>query len=165
MSNSNCENVTSCDGCDGCRGCDGCYLSYGLKNCIAVYKSIFCANLQGEKFKLFNKSISESRWEEIFYKLNVYYAKQTNAFELYAKNGNDWFSINPSELTYKDWEDSWSDMLKELIDYVSSLPEFDADIFQEITGIDVSKKQDTITIDGKEMSLSALKKAIAEHEG
>lgn len=91
---------------------------------------------------LFNKQVNEERIDEVMEKLrsisNYWYPKQTNAFELYLKNGSQWDKVPVSELTCKDWYDSWLDMPKEAIAYLQSLPEFDAAIFKEITGLDAS---------------------------
>jgi hypothetical protein len=44
-------------------------------------------------------------------------------------------------------DEAWYGMPKELLEYIKSLPEFDAEIFFEITGIRVNKKKITIKID------------------
>ena len=76
-------------------------------------------------------------------KCNDWYPKQTNAFELYVQANSDWKKINVSNLTYKNnWHETWKDMPKAAIDFLKELPEFDAQIFKEITGIDVTKKED-----------------------
>ena len=67
-----------------------------------------------------------------------FYPKQTNAFDLYAACGEEWAKIKTSELTYKDWNVSWEDCPKEMIAYLQSVPEFDAALFEDITGIKVS---------------------------
>lgn len=142
MSNSNNTNCTPCYGCYGCYGCDGCYgcyYSFGLSNCKATYKALFSKDLFGDKYKLFNKDISESRFDEVMNKIQSFsfYPKQTNAFELYVQNGNDWSKIDTSKLSRKDWNDSWEDCPKDLVSYISSLPEFDAKLFKDITGLEI----------------------------
>ena len=95
---------------------------------------------------LFNVQKTEKEIDILKNKLyelqNGWYPKQTNAFELYFQNGNDWSKIDPQKLTCKNWDISWVDMPKAAIDYLKSLPEFDADIFKKITGIDVRKDKD-----------------------
>ncbi len=92
---------------------------------------------------LFNKQVDESRFNEVFNKLQSFnwYPKQTNAFELYIKNGSEWSKVPTSELTYKAWDASWQEIPKEMIEYFSSLPEFDAAIFKEITGLDAANNE------------------------
>jgi len=154
MSDTSCENCNLCYGCEdcgGCEGCGGCYSLLGGKNCKAVSRSIFTLNVKGDKFLIFRTKVSEYRFEEINSKiyslLNGWRPNQTNAFELYMKAGNEWNKINLFELTYKNWNDSWLDMPKVAIDYIKSLPEFIAEDFKEITGLDVSKE------DGKKKEL------------
>lgn len=81
--------------------------------------------------------MSEPRIDEVMNKLQSFsfYPKQTNAFDLYAACGEEWAKINLAELTYKDWNVSWEDCPKEMLSYLQSLPEFDAALFKEITGI------------------------------
>ena len=44
--------------------------------------------------------------------------------------------------TYKEaWELAWKEMTEEIKDKFLNLPNFDADIFEEITGIEVGKKE------------------------
>ena len=87
---------------------------------------------------LFNKRVDESRINEVTEKLEAFswYPKQTNAFKLYLKNGSDWSKIPTSQLGYNGWYNSWLDMPKEAITYLQSLPEFDATLFKEISGLD-----------------------------
>lgn len=48
----------------------------------------------------------------------------------------------------------WRKTTKENKKKIMNLPNFDADIFKEITGIDVEKKTKTIVIDNKEIEIS-----------
>ena len=140
-----CYGCYGCRGCYGCDGCDGCYYSFGLRNCKATFKSLFCTDLFGDKYKLFNKDSNESRIEEIQNRLRSFnwYPKQTNAFELYVQNGNQWSKIDTSKLGTKDWSDSWEDCPEEMVSYLRSLPEFDAKLFEAITGIKVKDDSET----------------------
>jgi len=76
-----------------------------------------------------------------------WYPKQTNAFELYTQCGNEWSKINTSDLTYKDWDKSWKDMPTEMVEYLQSLPEFNADLFKEIIGLDINIKVEELTME------------------
>lgn len=108
---------------------------------------------------LFNKQVTEERIDEVKSKFrevaNYWYPKQTNAFELYLKNGSDWSKVPVQDLVRKSWADSWKDMPQVGIDYLASLPEFDEKIFKEITGIEIkslpalSGKIVKVEIDGK----------------
>lgn len=58
----------------------------------------------------------------------------TNAYELYAANGQDWSSTPAPKIQGMDRGYAYADMPQELVDYIKSLPEFDAAIWYEITG-------------------------------
>jgi hypothetical protein len=55
---------------------------------------------------------------------------------------------------------AWSKADQETKDRFLNLPNFDADIFFEITGIEVEGKEEKITIEGVEYTLSEIKKAL-----
>jgi len=111
--------------------------------CAALYKSLFCQDQIGGKFLLFNKQSTKERVNEVRSKLNELWGEwlpyQTNGFELYGKSGNDWSKVNISEMQRVDWYASWKGMPKESITYLASLPEFDAKLFKEITGLDADR--------------------------
>ena len=68
-------------------------------------------------------------------KLNGWRPTFTNIKALYLANGSDW-KLTPIQNTQAlSKEEAWADMPKEAIDYVRSLPEFDAAMLEEITGI------------------------------
>lgn len=61
--------------------------------------------------------------------------KQLN--ELYDESGKEWSKTPIPLVKEKSKKDAWKDMPIEAINYLKSLPEFDAEIFKEITGIEV----------------------------
>lgn len=95
---------------------------------------------------LFNKQSTEERVNEIKQKYidlcHDWQPRQTNGYQLYKDAGNDWTKVDISKFKTVDWYSSWKDMPQKAIDYLVSLPEFDAGIFKEITGLDVTKKPD-----------------------
>ena len=126
-------------------GCD----IYGGENCMGSYDIMFCRNCQGcksciccldytGKNAVFNQQVSEQRVNEI--KNNIrqlagdWFPKFTNAYELYNANGQDWPSTPAPKIAAKDRTYAYADMPQELVDYIKSLPEFDANIWYEITG-------------------------------
>jgi len=145
--------------------------SYGILNCYGVNRSIFEVDRPITQ-RIFGIEVSKERfdevWSDLHEKLDGWFPKFNNGYELYLKNGSDWEKVDASEMesTLDDWEkpyEAWKDMPQEAIDYVKSLPEFDAEIFKRITGL--HDKKHTITIDGKEIELSeesleALKKQL-----
>ena len=132
----------------GCSISGGCDISGG-ENCMGAYDIMFCRNCQGcksciccldytGKNAVFNRQVSEQRVNEI--KNNIrqlagdWFPKFTNAYELYAANGQDWPSTPVPKIEARDRTYAYADMPQKLVDYIKSLPEFDADIWQQITG-------------------------------
>ena len=122
--------------------------SYGILNCFGIDREIFNANKK-RSFKIFGKIVSEDRfdcvWDELHKKLNGWKPSFNNAFELYVQSGEDWKKVNASEITGIKEEDNpksaWKDMPKDAIEYVRSLPEYDNDIFEAVTGIEENNKK------------------------
>jgi len=106
---------------------------------------------------LFNKQSTEQRIDEVSEQIYSLWGGwrpyQTNAFALYKDAGNTWSKIDLSKLAFRDWNESWSDMPKAALDYIQSLPEFDADLFKEITGIDSGKKEKMQDFRGKKVKV------------
>ena len=58
---------------------------------------------------------------------------------LYLKYGEQW-KLTPIPRAQEISKiEAWQDMPKDAIEYISSLEEFDAEMFEEITGIKVNK--------------------------
>ena len=54
------------------------------------------------------------------------------------------------------WKKGWDNMSEEDKDFIKSLPNFNKEIFKEITGIDIKENETkSIIIDGKEIKISA----------
>ena len=58
-----------------------------------------------------------------------------NIKTLYLKHGSDWKETPIQNAKELSKEEAWKDMPKEAVEFVQSLPEFDAEMFEEITGI------------------------------
>ena len=132
-------------------GCDisGGRSIYGGENCMGAYDIMFCRNCQGcksciccldytGKNAVFNQQASEQHVNEIKNSIREltgdWLPKFTNAYELYAANGQDWSSTPVPKIEARDRTYAYADMPQKLVDYIKSLPEFDADIWQQITG-------------------------------
>lgn len=91
---------------------------------------------------LFNKKISEKRFNEVFSKLNSFdwYPKFNNLFTLYKASGEVWEKTPINFAESVDNKEAWSDMPKEMLDYITSLKEFNSKIFEKITGIKAKKR-------------------------
>jgi len=106
----------------------------------------------GGALTLFKTKVAESYYDKtmntFWLKCNGWRPRHTDIFDLYVKAGNDWEKVDPSKQKEKrSYQDAWKDIPKEALDYIKSIPEFDAEIFKEITGIDVAKD------DGKKTEL------------
>lgn len=98
----------------GISNCFGVSCSFGVVNSDGVSNGLFVAN-KPETFTLFNQLVTETRYTEVKIQL--------------GKRLHNW----------KPEYDNWEGMPQEAIEYLKSLPEFDADIFKQVTGIDVNE--------------------------
>ena len=98
-----------------------------------------CINKSGSNY-LFNKKSSEARTNEVISEINSkrngWYPEFTNAFKLYEENGEKWECVPAPNIVAVDNKTAYKDMPQKLIEYLKSLPEFDAEIFNEITGLE-----------------------------
>lgn len=125
---------------DGVNGSDGVNRSYGILNSYGVDNALFLAD-KPRTYSIFGKEVDERRFckvrDELYNKLNGWKPTFNNIKALYIKSGSDW-KLTPiqdaEELSIKD---AWSGMPIEAVEYVKSLPEFDAEMFTKITGIEV----------------------------
>ena len=86
---------------------------------------------------LFNKPITEERFDEVNKKLGGWYPKFTNAEELKEKYGNgEWCATPAPAISGRTAKEAYSEMPTELVEYIKSLPEYDDEIFRKITGAD-----------------------------
>ena len=138
--------INRSDGINGSGGINGSYginrsyginISYGILNCSGLSYNIFNCNKEIE-FRIFNKIVSENRYNEVWAEIQKFnfYPKFNNYQSLLEKYKNN-YSIPFDEDVFKEntKKDAWSDMPFEMIEYIKELPEFDSNIFFEITGI------------------------------
>ena len=88
---------------------------------------------------MFNKKTTEKRFNKIWDDLQSFnwYPKFTNAKELLVKYGGKWECVPAHRIEARDAKEAYADMPKEMMEYVKSMPEFNAAIFKKITGIEV----------------------------
>jgi len=139
--------------------------SYGVLLSSGVSHEIFIAN-KPTTYYIFGVSVTRERWNNVWTllheKLAGWKPSFNNAFELYLKVGGDWRKIDASKIGGYDLSaeapyEAWKTMPKEAIDYVRSLPEFDAKMFFEITGIGPDHKDKDeveIIIEGEKKFIS-----------
>ena len=153
----------------GVNGSFGVNRSFGVLNSFGVSNAIFLADKK-RNFSIFGKEILEERfnevWNELENKLNGWYPKFNNAFELYVKAGSDWKKVKASNICSKlgnldEPYEAWKDMPVDAIDYVKSLEEFDAVMFKRITGIDVLVDDKVIELsNGAKVSEQTVREAL-----
>ena len=111
-----------------------------------VYKrqGVDCALFLANKkrvYLIFGKEVSEGRYLEVknnlYEKLGIWEPNFNNIKTLYLKNGSDWKLTPIKNAEEIARQEAWRDMPREAVEYVASLPEFDADMFFEITCIDL----------------------------
>ena len=90
---------------------------------------------------IFNKKVSHNYFETVYKDIleilelyKSWYPQYNNALELYQKNGKKWECVPAGNIEATKNEEAYQDMPKELISYLKELPEYDEEIFNEITG-------------------------------
>ncbi len=105
--------------------------------CEGISRCLLCYGLEGAKLMLFNKPITEERFNEVDINLGDWYPKFTNAEELKEKYGNgEWCATPAPAITGRTAKEAYAEMPTELVEYIKSLPEYDDEIFRKITGAD-----------------------------
>ena len=88
---------------------------------------------------LFNKKVSKERMFEVKntfkQKVGDWKPQFTNIKKLYLKFGNDWKLVPYNDVKELERKEIWDDMPKKAIEYLKSLPEFDEELFNKITGV------------------------------
>ena len=113
--------------------------SYGVKSSNGVTNALFLVDKK-ESFSIFGKEVNEDRFNSVYNEINNlnggWYPKFDNVYELYFKVGGNWEKTPLYRVEENNNTTAWADMPKETIDYIKSLPEFDANMFKKITGIE-----------------------------
>lgn len=124
----------------GVSGSDGVSWSFGILNSYGVDRALFLANKK-RVYLIFGKEVSDGRFLEVennlYRKLGSWRPTFNNIKALYLKNGSDWKLTPIKNAEEIARQEAWRDMPREAVEYVASLPEFDADMFFEITCIDL----------------------------
>ena len=113
------------------------YNCYGVINCSGLANALFAADKKSP-YAIFGKEVSEERFNEVkntIDKLNKgWIPAPTNTKELYLMVGSDWKKVPLYRVKEKTQAEVWADMPAATVEYIKSLPEFDAQIFKQITG-------------------------------
>ena len=125
---------------DGVNGSDGVNWSFGILNSYGVDRALFLANKKRVSL-IFGKEVSEGRFLEVennlYRKLGSWRPTFNNIKALYLKNSSNWKLTPIKNAEEISKQEAWKDMPREAVEYIASLPEFDADMFFEITCIDL----------------------------
>lgn len=107
-------------------------------DCEGISRSIFCYKKSG-KLYVFNKKTNASRLKKIWDDLRSFnwYPKFTNAEELLVKYGGKWECVPPHRIKVRGEKEAYADMPQGMLEYIKAMPEFNAEIFKKITGIEV----------------------------
>ena len=129
--------VNRSDGVDWSAGINE---SFGVINSYGVDHALFLADKPRE-YTIFGSKVSKGRFSAVqntlLEKLNGWRPVFNNIKVLWLANGSDWKLTPIQNAEELSKQEAWSGMPKEAIDYVASLPEFDADMFFKITGITI----------------------------
>lgn len=130
--------------------------SYGVNESCGVDQQIFCSGLKRTP-KIFGKEVSQERFDLVFRTIKElqgnWRPQFNNIKSLYIQHGNDWKLTPIRDAKELSKEEAWSGMPRELFDYIKSLPEFDAQIFEDVTGINCKTQTIKIEHDGNSFEI------------
>lgn len=115
--------------------------SFGVINSYGVDHALFLADKPRE-YTIFGSKVSKDRFSAVHYtlisKLNGWRPVFNNIEARQLGNSSSCGTLTPTQKAENlSKQEAWAGMPKEAIDYVASLPEFDADMFFKITGITI----------------------------
>jgi hypothetical protein len=124
-------------------------------------------NSEEPTIRMFNKP-TNLKWDEIdhphfreFY-LTKWIPEENMTDE--EKEANPEYDIRKGYLKTFDYKEAWANFWKDTDEEnrrkFLALPNFDANVFKDITGIDVLDTSDVIEIEGKKYTISEIKKAL-----
>ena len=135
------------------------------------YRNSGSFNINEPKMRLFNKeldmTVSEFKSKYSLYmniSLNTW-IDESNMTDAEKDSNEGWEEVGGylKTIEYKDVCRKWWEENPEEHERFLTLPGFDSEIFEEITGIDVDKPEEMIEIDGKKWSKSTIKEALKVH--
>lgn len=123
---------------DGVTRSYGVAESYGVVNSFGVNNALFLAN-KAKTYSIFGKEVTEGRFNDVMNALNNtlngWKPTFNNLRSLYLKYGSKWEKTPIPKAEEISRKEAWKDMPQKAVDYVKSLPEYNAEMFEEITGI------------------------------
>jgi len=131
-------------------------------------------NTDEPNMRAFNKetNIKMSDWRNS--EDYVYFDIPINKWKLYRdlskeqKKEHDYAKTTGGALITLEYKEAWNVWWEEnksddMIKKIKKIPNFDAKIFEEITGIQIDEKEEMVELDGKKYSKSTIKEALKEY--
>lgn len=126
-------------------------------HCNQCYNLFFCYGLERKENQAFNKESTEARvkelrerWSSFNLTLPIVFLESDETGETLRTRGYE-----------EAWSILWKDAPQEAKDWLTSLPEFDARVFKDITGIEINTEDEVdVTVEGNTVRISR-KSAIA----
>ena len=137
----NADGVANSTGVNNARGVNyarGVNNAYYCSEVRGVSRCILCHKLEGAKLHIFNKPVTEDRFNAVAADIdrlaNGWYPDFTNAGLLRAKSdGQAWEATPADRITGRTAKEAYADMPDRLRAYIKAMPEYDEAIFEAIT--------------------------------
>ena len=100
--------------------------------CDGISRCIFCCGVSG-KLMIFNKPVTEERFEEVWCALGYWYPDFTNAKALKEKHGGAWEALPAPRISGRSAKEAYAEMPETLRAYIKAMPEYDEELFRAIT--------------------------------
>ena len=119
---------------DAVSGSDAVFACFGVRNCAGLYESLFCVDLKGGAFLLFNKQSTEKRVKEVKSRILKFAWVPEFLNWKECKGDRPWYAFCFPMFQENENADAWSGIPADMLAYIQDLPEFDADVWARITG-------------------------------
>ena len=107
-----------------------------MRECDAVKNCLFCYRLSAKKYYAFNKKIKKERFRELHNRIMDFnWHPNFNNFSD-IKGDKEWSEVCIPQIKEVDDAEAWGKMPGEMLEYIKGLPEFDAEVFKQVTGIE-----------------------------
>lgn len=107
-------------------------MSKFCSKCDGISRCLFCYGVSG-KLMIFNKPVTEDRFEEVWYALGDWHPDFTNAKALKEKYGGAWKSLPAPLISGRSAKEAYAEMPEALRAYIKAMPEYDEELFRAIT--------------------------------
>ena len=166
---SSCDQSNSCNksnfcnqssSCDKSYSCNQSYFCDKSNSCDKCENLLYCNDLKFKEFRVFNKPVSKARFNELKaldstiyqdYPLEITKWIEEKDMTKDEKEDNPNFSTTNGCLkiySYQEaWKNLWNVLPQDRKNMLTEIEEFDAEIFKEITGIDVEAKGEELTLE------------------